>query len=90
MSFNNCVLNSPYSLILSTLHPSLFSTPQEVIDLFVKMGFRSKRMDADVINAVATLYFDRDDSTVIGKGMNLQVKSREGGRERKEGEKEEN
>jgi len=61
-----------------------------VIDLFVKMGFRSKRMDADVINAVATLYFDRDDSTVIGKGMNLQVKSREGGRERKEGEKEEN
>ena len=53
-----------------------------MIDLFVKMGFRSKRMDADVINAVATLYFDRDDSEVIGKGMNLQVKQggKEGGR----------
>jgi hypothetical protein len=37
------------------------------------MGFRSKRMDADVINAVATLYFDRDDSEFIGKGVNLQV-----------------
>ncbi|TFJ87962.1 hypothetical protein NSK_000782 [Nannochloropsis salina CCMP1776] len=46
---------------------------EEVIDLFVKMGFRSKRMDADVINAVATLYFDRDDSEFIGKGVNLQV-----------------
>lgn len=45
---------------------------EDVIDLFVKMGFRSKRMDGDVINAVATLYFDRDDSEIIGKGINLQ------------------
>jgi len=87
VSFDGCVFNSPYSLILPSLHPSLLSTPQEVIDLFVKMGFRSKRMDADIINAVATLYFDRDDSTVIGKGMNLQVKIRKGGREGEEGEK---
>jgi hypothetical protein len=57
-----------------------------VIDLFVKMGFRSKRMDADVINAVATLYFDRDDAEVIGKGMNLQVQ--QGGREGEEGGRE--
>jgi hypothetical protein len=57
-----------------------------VIELFVKMGFRSKRMDADVINAVATLYFDRDDAEVIGKGMNLQVQ--QGGREGEEGGRE--
>ena len=43
-------------------------------------------MDADVINAVATLYFDRDDAEVIGKGMNLQVQ--QGGREGEEGGRE--
>lgn len=55
---------------------------QDVIDLFVKMGFRSKRMDGDVINAVATLYFDRDDSEIIGKGINLQVVQAEREREK--------
>lgn len=45
---------------------------QEVIDQFVQMGFRSKRMDPEVIAAVASLYFDRDDQKVT-KGVNLQV-----------------
>lgn len=76
---------------------------QEVIDLFVQMGFRSQvrrqarhgwtichmyervltsihirllhnkqRMDPEVISAVASLYFDRDDAKVT-KGINLQV-----------------
>jgi hypothetical protein len=45
---------------------------QEVVRLFVRMGFRSKRMDRDTISKVATIYFDRDDASLT-KGVRLQV-----------------
>lgn len=46
---------------------------QEVVRLFVRMGFRSKRMQRDTISKVASIYFDRDDASLT-KGVRLQVR----------------
>lgn len=45
---------------------------QSVVRLFVRMGFRSRDMDPEVIGTVASIYFDRDDATLT-KGVRLQV-----------------
>jgi len=66
-------LSSDERLLLAELIVALSDRNRdEVVDVFTRMGFRSKAMNTEVIHQTAVLYFDRDDPEVTG-GMDARA-----------------